>query len=605
MRKNRLYSLLGLILLLGVSACSEDDKYSTSVVKQIELFLDDEPWAVNTGLTTKPLFIYKENGEYYGNYISHYRFQLPNGKYRIISTTQTDSIPCPDNLNDIVLQQDPEAKDKVDVSAPVEYSSPFNEPLSIRMYSRTGLLRLKATDKKADKSYSTVRAVLSCPVSAYKISDAKFIETPVEIIRDKSTNSGGVNYTDDMMLFETQTVGKEVAIRIDYLDDNKKVIQSKIINGSFPILPNDTTQVAFALNNVDEPMIQDYTVTIASEGWNHEEMNPEAPMRIPEGYTYVNPAEDLGKICQAMFSNPAITDVKLFLKAGGTYKLGRQSDMPKSLYIVGQKPMKGQEPAYMEMGNMSILTGSNKIDAIHFENLNIKVTDADFFKIKNQFFHVGEISLKNCDVNNLGRTMWYQEVNADYAQIVDNFIIDNCRFLNLNANSNNSGLLGVSTKKISPIYNIEFRNSTFHILTTGLTNAIIAGLSKMEGDLRVTIENCTFVRMGPGDMTFFDLRADKADNLTLTVKNNLFSGISEDGLGRWFNLNKATGRTFTGNYHTQGFVMSNWGVEANEVPLETLSLEALFTNVQGGDLTIKDKSSEIYTKTIGDPHWIK
>ena len=93
MRKNIIYSLVGLALLLGTYACSDDDKYSTSVVNQIELFLDDEPWAVNTGLSTKPLFIYKDNGEYFANYTSHYRFQLPNGKYRILSTTQTDSIP--------------------------------------------------------------------------------------------------------------------------------------------------------------------------------------------------------------------------------------------------------------------------------------------------------------------------------------------------------------------------------------------------------------------------------------------------------------------------------------------------------------------------------
>lgn len=605
MRKNILYSLAGLTLLLGVCACSEEEKYSTSVVKQIELFLDDEPWAVNTGLSTKPLFIYKENGEYFSNYTSHYRFQLPNGKYKIISTTNSDSIPLPKNLNDIVINQDPLAKMKFCVSAPVVYGSPFNDPLSIRMYSKTGVLRLKATDKKADKSYSTVRVVLTCPISAYKLSDAKFIETPVEVIRSKATTTGGVNYTDDMVLFETNSVGKEVAVRIDYLDKNNNVVQSKQIDGSFPILPDDTTQVAFALNNVNEPMIQDYTVTIASEGWNNEELSPEAPMNIPDGYRYVNPAEDLGKICQSMIADPEVTEVKLFLKAGETYKLGRQTDIPKSIYIQGQKPLNGKAYATMEMGNMSISTGDEKIDAIHFENLNIKVTDADFFKFKNQHFHVGEISLKNCDVNNLGRTMWYQEVNADYAQEVDNFILDNCRFMNLNANSNNSGLLGISTKKISLVSNIVFKNSTFHILTTGLKNPIITGLSAMTGDLSVTIENCTFVRMGPGDMNFFDLRSDKANSLTLTVKNNLFSGVSENGKGRWFNLNKVTNRTFTGNYFTQGFAMAEWGVNTDEVPAETGSLESLFKDVPGSDLTIKDKTSEVYTKRIGDPHWTK
>ena len=55
-------------------------------------------------------------------------------------------------LDDIVIQQDPAAKVKYAISAPVEYSSPFNDPLSISyLYNRTGVIRLKATDKKADK----------------------------------------------------------------------------------------------------------------------------------------------------------------------------------------------------------------------------------------------------------------------------------------------------------------------------------------------------------------------------------------------------------------------------------------------------------------------
>lgn len=160
------------------------------------------------------------------------------------------------------------------------------------------------------------------------------------------------------------------------------MVQSKTIDGTFPILPDDTTQVAFALNNADEPMIQDYKVTIASEGWDEEEINPEAPMRIPDGYRYVNPEENLEQICKALMADVTVTEVKLFLKAGGEYKLGRQTDFGKSLYIVGQKPINGQELAHMEMGNMSISTGDNKIDAVHFENLNIKTTDSDFSSSK-------------------------------------------------------------------------------------------------------------------------------------------------------------------------------------------------------------------------------
>ncbi len=63
-------------------------------------------------------------------------------------------------------------------------------------------------------------------------------------------------------------------------------------------------------------MIQDYKVTIASEGWDEEEINPEAPMRIPDGYRYVNPEENLEQICKALMADVTVTEVKLFLKAG-------------------------------------------------------------------------------------------------------------------------------------------------------------------------------------------------------------------------------------------------------------------------------------------------
>ncbi len=595
------YSLAGIALLLGMYACSEEDTYSTSVVKEIELYLDDKPWAVNTGITTKPLFIYTEDGEYFANYTSHYRFQLPNGKYKIVSTSTTDSIPRAHNLNDIIIKQDPAAKVKFTASAPIAYASPFNEPLTARMYSRTGVLRLKATDKKADKSYTTVRAVVSSPISGYKLSDATYVKAPVELTRDKATNTGGVNYTDDFVLFETQTTNEQVTIRIDYLDDNKAVIQSKAIDGKFDVLPDDTTQIAFALNNVDEPMIQDYTVTLASEGWNEEQLNPEAPMKIPAGYTYVSPEENLEKICAAQMTNAEITDVKLFLKAGGSYKLGRQNDVPKSLYIVAEKPKNGETMTYMEMGNMSISTGANTIDAIHFENINIKVTDSDFLKFKNQFFHVKDIILKNCVMNDLPRTMWYQEVNAGLAQVVDNFIIEDCRFFNLDHSK--SGFIGLSTKQDAPIYNFVFKNSTFH--AKDLTKGLITGVSAMTGNLSVTIENCTFIALAPAGMVFFDLAPTKTGSFTLNVKNNLFSGVSTAGSGKWFNLKNTTTRTFTDNYYTQGFVMNDWGVQAGELPKETTAKDALFTDIDAWDLTIKDKSSEVYTKQIGAPYWIK
>lgn len=39
-------------------------------------------------------------------------------------------------------------------------------------------------------------------------------------------------------------------------------------------------------------------------------------MRIPDGYRYVNPEENLEQICKALMADVTVTEVKLFLKAG-------------------------------------------------------------------------------------------------------------------------------------------------------------------------------------------------------------------------------------------------------------------------------------------------
>lgn len=603
MRKNISSAVAGLMLLLGIAACSEDSKYNSSVVNDIQMYLDDEAYSLNTGSSNKPLFIYAADGSYVANYSTLYRFQLPDGTYRIVATTEADSLPHPGNLNDIVLNQDPKAEKVYALSAPVEYASPFDEPLEIRMYNRTGTLRLRATDRKADKRYSTIRAIVSTPISGYKISDATFVKSPIEVVRNTATSTGGVNYTDDLVLFETDTDNEAVTVRFEYLDANQQVIQTKEIEGTFPILPKNLTTVSFELNNADEPTIQDYTVTIAPEEWEEEDINPDAPIRVPEGYTYVSPGENINNVFNRLKNDETATDIKLFLKAGTTYQFVAKTldDMPKGLSIMGQEPKEGENLAVLELKSSLSVSSTDDIEAFRFENLVIKVDAQDFFKFKNQEFHIGTISWKNCEINDLQRTMWYQEVNAAQKQTVNKIVIEDCRFFGLN--SNESGLFGLA-KRDAPVHNFEFRNSTFH--ANDLNNALITRLGAMTGDLNVTIENCTFIAMKTG-MTFFDLGAKSITNGSLTVRNNLFSGAVDSEKGTWFNIHeKIITRIFENNYITNGFTLNNWGVGENEKPKQTvLRMDELFRDVANRDFTITDKSSEIYTNNIGDPHWIK
>lgn len=368
-------------------------------------------------------------------------------------------------------------------------------------------------------------------------------------------------------------------------------------------MPKNLTTVSFELNNADEPTIQDYTVTIAPEEWEEEDINPDAPIRVPEGYTYVSPGENINNVFNRLKNDETATDIKLFLKAGTTYQFVAKTldDMPKGLSIMGQEPKEGENLAVLELKSSLSVSSTDDIEAFRFENLVIKVDAQDFFKFKNQEFHIGTISWKNCEINDLQRTMWYQEVNAAQKQTVNKIVIEDCRFFGLN--SNESGLFGLA-KRDAPVHNFEFRNSTFH--ANDLNNALITRLGAMTGDLNVTIENCTFIAMKTG-MTFFDLGAKSITNGSLTVRNNLFSGAVDSEKGTWFNIHeKIITRIFENNYITNGFTLNNWGVGENEKPKQTvLRMDELFRDVANRDFTITDKSSEIYTNNIGDPHWIK
>lgn len=603
MKNNILFAVLGLLLLCGIFACSEENRYETSVVNSIQMYLDNEAYQLNTGSSNKPLFIYDAEGNYVANYSTLYRFQLLNGSYRVLATTEADSLPHPGNLNDILIRQDPKALKAYALSAPVEYVAPFTAPWELRMYSRTGTLRLKAIDRKSDKSYSTVRAIVSTPISAYKISDATFVKSPIKVVSNTYTSTGGVNYTNDLVLFETESSQETVSIRIEYLDDKNQIVQTKDIDGTFPILPKQVTAVSFELNNVNEPMIQDYTVTFIPEEWKEEDITPDAPVRVPEGFTYVSPGENINNVYNRLLNDESVTEIRLFLKAGAIYQFTSKTlnDIPKGLIIQGQLPKSNETLAVVELKDPLSLSNTERIENIAFENLVFKMSTSDFFKFKNQEFHVGTISWRNCEINDLGRTMWYQEVNGDLKQTVEKIVVEGCRFMGLN--STKSGLFGLG-KYNNPVSRFEFKNSTFH--ANDLTKALITGVNNMKGTLDVMVENCTFIAMKAG-MTFFDIYAKNVENGSVTFRNNLFSGAVDAENGTWVNVhNNIATRSFENNYVTKGFSVKNWGVDDNHKPAETvLSMEKLFRDVTNRDFTITDKESEVYTLGIGDPYWRK
>ncbi|GGF05737.1 hypothetical protein [Flavobacterium limi] len=244
--------ILGMgILLFGMTSCSGDEmKYDISVVKPFETLLNGEPFVLGTGITTKPIFVYKENGEYFANYSTLYSFALDNGKYKFVATDIPEQmITSPANLNDLIVPQSVTADQRVDLSAATPYESPFTEKLTMKILTRTGTLRLKSLDTKADKSYTTIKTTVEVKRTGYKISDETFIQGDMTISRSKATTSGGINYTDDFILLQTDEETNNVRVKIEFLNDEKAVVRTKVLDAAFPILPNEVTNINLNLND--------------------------------------------------------------------------------------------------------------------------------------------------------------------------------------------------------------------------------------------------------------------------------------------------------------------------------------------------------------------
>lgn len=587
--------------LMAVS-CTSEEKYDTAVTKDIALTCDGTPWTIYFGTANKNMFIYNADGTYNSNLSVLYPLNLYRGSYRIVAIDQTDLLSNDDNigkpLDQVFIPQDSLAKTRFAVSAPTDYASPSDGQLRLDMTTRTGLLRLRATDVKADKRYAGLRATVTSPVTGYNVGSATFAEGRTTISKERSTNNGGIGYGEDFTLLETATNGKSVTVSIDYLDGAGKVLWTKDIDGAFPVPANDTVQISFALNNAGEPMIQHFTVQVASQGWNDVDLTPGAPVVVPEGFTYVSPSDNINDVFNALKADPSVSEIKLYLKAGAQYAFDKNTlnDCDKGLYIMGQKKSDGSMAA-VTLASMS-MKGTH--DRIRFENLSLTSGDR-FFNLKNQEFDIKELAFVNCRFDDFNGTMWYQQTNADHQQVVENLLLDGCRFINLQLGK--SALFGLSNKKIAPVYNWTLRNSTFHLAAFG--SPLVSNLNKTDKTIRMTIENCTFASTAGGQKSWFDLNAAGSEAFNLSIRRNLFAGRAGNAVV--FNIGKATSLNASDNYCTTDFNAVAWGLDgAGEAPRQTAeSTSELMEDAAAGDLTIKAHNSVVYTEKIGDSYWIR
>lgn len=546
-------SLVAATALASLASCKEEEVFPSSITRELTMTLDGEPWNIYYGTSNLPLFVYSSNGDYYANYSTSFRFSLPDGNYKVFATNQSNYITPPTNINDQIIEQDIEAKQTFAISDPIDYTA--GAPMSLALKTRTGMLRLRALDTKADKSYSIIHAIITTPVVAYHVGEAGPVNgDPIRIDRYKETAGGGVGYTEDMYFIGSET--DQVNVTIEYLDADSNVVNTKPFAEGFVIKPNELTEVSFNLNNADEPVIINYDVYVGQINWRENDVFPSVKVDVPAGYTYVEPGTNLSTVFTEQMADESIDEIKIFLKAGASYTIADKilEGCTKPFTFMGQTPGYGQQLATLQLVN---ITMEGNISEIRFENLTLRPTKDRIFNLRNQKFHVGTIAFVNCAINNWSGSIWANTAAADNEQIVDNVIMDNCRLTQL---STTSCLWNNTTRNAAPIYNWTFTNTLFHGRNFGTRNAIMSGLSKITGNITVLVEGCTFIDTRGADCVYFDIDGAAAAGTKVTVRNNTVTGI-KSGVGTWFKFGNTTSIEASGNTRTNGFEMKAWGVD--------------------------------------------
>lgn len=563
------YGLLTVAALsmMPLTGCKDEEVYDTQVVREYNFTLDGQPWFNKTEDSHTygqwNVYAYKNDGTFKGNYKTQYRFSLESGIYKIwafYSPTVANVFECSTALEDVRIEQDSAMVTVIGCSDVLTYKA--GDPLNIDITTRTGLLRLRAIDEKADKSYKLIRATVTTPVKGYQPSINNVYTDGEDLVmeRVKATTGGGIGYAEDMLLFGS--ADHKVNITIDYLDADSSVIKSKPFADGFLVLPNDTTTVSFLLNDPSEQVIINYNVELGSTSWKEENQYPSVPVVVPDGYTYVKPEDDINAIYKEMANDASVDEIKLFLKANTQYEIAAAtvSTLSKSLSIVGQEPGYGQTKASLNIGGQMTISGT--VDKIKFENLVLKGAQRFFNIAPNDKFELSELAIVGCEMDGWNGWLWYQQTRTDLAQKVGTFRLENNRLTNYTAQATPFINLYNNAKTHGPIENFVFRGNLFHETKFRASTAVILGkLNNMPGNVNVTVEGNTFVSTQNLDFIWFDIDGANASSMNLTVKDNLVSGKTS-GMGTWFKLGTVTSQSVSGNTRTAGYEMKNWGVEA-------------------------------------------
>lgn len=223
------------------------------------------------------------------------------------------------------------------------------------------------------------------------------------------------------------------------------------------------------------------------------------------------------------------------------------------------------------------------------------------------------VVLKDCEVSGFPTCFIYMNVVSGSQKQIRKFEVDNTIFD------------GVTSPKhlVSMDSDYDAASSLVQIDEIRMSNSTIMRSPALGGISFITDAACNYTYYVEVDhVTIFEsctaknrvihMNGSTTGDSKMIVRNLLLSNetsYSDNSgtLGMVYQMciTKAKTKTYENNYRTKGYdEVSKSGGTVNTVMLE-LTQADLFNAPADGDLTIKAVDSEIYTKQIGDPRWIK
>lgn len=311
--------------------------------------------------------------------------------------------------------------------------------------------------------------------------------------------------------------------------------------------------------------------------------------------------DDLSTILNENNLDPDIPEGVVYeLEDGSSYTIAPFA-MRKGFILRGPADAESK-PKLILNGTWNINSGSN-IQLFSLENVQVgNKADAQYFFNGNGAYDLEEASFINCDFIDVRRGFWRQQGKLN--RHVGEIRIDGCLFDHIGYQSSGYGTFHIEAEKgttsaYDAIDNVTIRNTTFMrdggIQETAWGWANLFYSQTTIHPVNILIENVTFYEFCHNSTMINILNTE---NSTVTVRNVVMASKS----GQFLLQGSATKTVYTNNYATKDYSLgaaSIGGVDYAGTAAD------LFVDPVNGNLTVKDKSSLIYSNAAGDPRWLK